>query len=146
MGVGGCGGDDEKKSSGTSTEAPAPTATIETSAPGTTGTSTTETSSTSPEEQPGGAGDEEPIRTEVVLTGNAGKISPSRVQVPPYIGIRVKLRAADGGSYGLRIAGRTLRPGDSVTIAGKRPGKRVTGTPVGGGNKVVIDFSAEPGP
>src|SRR2546425_9731194 len=61
----------------------------------------THTQTTSPENQPGGAGDEEPIRTQALVTGRGGRISPRVVRVPPLIAVRLELRSGDGRSYGL---------------------------------------------
>jgi hypothetical protein len=155
LALAGCG-DNGEGGSGTVTAQPGP-GTTET-APARAETETaTETgpkdhpAETSPEEQPGGAGDEEPIRTEVVLTGRGGRIRPRLVRVPPFIGIRVELRSADGGAYTLRLGGRTIRAGAGgspgfVDVGGLRSGERVVARPVGAGNRVVIEASAEPGP
>jgi hypothetical protein len=105
----------------------------------------------SPEDQPGGAGDEEPARALALLTGENGRIMPRRVRVPAYIGIRVELRSKDGREYGLTFDGETIRVSGglasvSTTIDGLRPGEAVTGTPTGPGNRVRIEATAEPGP
>ena len=105
---------------------------------------------TSPEDQRGGAGDEEPARTLALLTGRNGRITPQVVRVPAFISIRVELRAADDRSYGLRFDGRTLRAGGrlssaSTTLDGLRPGDAVTARALGGGS-VRIEATAEPGP
>jgi hypothetical protein len=105
----------------------------------------------SPEDQPGGAGDEEPARALALLTGEGGRITPRRVRVPAYISIRVELRSQDGQEYGLRFDGETIRVSGglssvSTTIDGLRPGEAVVGTPTGPGNRVRIEATAEPGP
>jgi hypothetical protein len=105
----------------------------------------------SPEDQPGGAGDEEPARALALLTGESGRITPRRVRVPAYISIRVELRSQDGQEYGLRFDGETIRVSGglssvSTTIDGLRPGEAVVGTPTGPGNRVRIEATAEPGP
>jgi hypothetical protein len=105
----------------------------------------------SPEDQPGGAGDEEPARALALLTGENGRITPRRVRVPAYISIRVELRAQDAREYGLRFGGNTLRVSGglssvSTTIDGLRPGEAAVGTPTGPGNPVRIEATAEPGP
>jgi hypothetical protein len=164
LGGAGCGGDDED-STNTSTDRNAglPTKTVtvptKTTPKGGTGTSTTPSKENgtgtapskggSPEDQPGGAGDEEPARSEVVLTGKGGRIGPLLVKVPPFISIHVKLRSGDGKPYVIGFGRRILRVGpkgarSSATFAGLRPGKRLTGAAVSG--KVVIEASAEPGP
>jgi hypothetical protein len=114
-------------------------------------TQTAEPEPISPEDQQGGAGDEEPARSLALLTGRGGRITPRVVRVPAFISIRIELRSVDGGSYGLRLDGRTLRAGGAVASAstvvdGLRPGAAVMGRPLGGGNPVRIEATAEPGP
>lgn len=103
----------------------------------------------SPEDGPGGAGDEEPISSQALLTGRGGKIAPRIVQVPPFIAIRIELRSADGARYALRFGKREIRasadtPSRSTTFDGLRPGRRLVGS--GASGRVVIEASAEPGP
>ena len=169
----GCGGDDEEPATEAQpppTAEPAPTATEETEAATEEAEPETEASPedqpggagdeepaepaeppASPEDQPGGAGDEEPARALALLTGENGRITPRRVRVPAYIGIRVELRSEDGREYGLTFDGETIRVSGglasvSTTIDGLRPGEAVTGTPTGPGNRVRIEATAEPGP
>jgi hypothetical protein len=155
----GCGGDDEERPATTAT-GPTPTATV--TAP--TETEATETGAepapapaepepppTSPEDQPGGAGDEEPARSLALFTGEDGRITPRVVRVPAFISIRVELRSADGRRYGLTFEGETVAVGGelgsvSTTIDALRPGRAVVGTPEGAGNRVRIEATAEPGP
>ena len=89
---------------------------------------------TSPEDAPGGAGDEEPARSLALFTGRGGKIMPRVVRVPAFISIRVELRSADGREYALRFKGKTVRVGGalgsvSTTFDGLRPGRSIVGTP-----------------
>ncbi len=105
----------------------------------------------SPEKQPGGAGDEEPARSQALFTGRGGRVRPAAVRVPSFIAIRIELRSADGATYALRFANRTLRAGRTASSAsasfnGLRPGKALVGEPVGGGNRVRVEATAEPGP
>jgi hypothetical protein len=170
----GCGGDDEEPATEAQpppTAEPAPTATEDTEA----ATEEVETEASpedqpggagdeepaepaepveppvSPEDRPGGAGDEEPARSLALLTGENGRITPRRVRVPAYIGIRVELRSKDGREYGLTFDGGTIRVSGglasvSTTIDGLRPGEAVIGRPTGPGNRVRIEATAEPGP
>jgi hypothetical protein len=159
----GCGGDDEQKprtaaggetTSRTATEPGRDTSTTRTQ----TATEPARTESKGkgkgkgkgPEDQPGGAGDEEPARSQALLTGKGGRITPRLVQVPPFISIRVELRSADGRGYSLRIGGRRLAAGGdlgsaSVTLDGLRSGKAYVGR-AGDGGRIRIEASAEPGP
>jgi hypothetical protein len=105
----------------------------------------------SPEDQPGGAGDEEPARSLALFTGRDRRITPRVVRVPAYISIRVELRSTDAGDYGLTFDGETIEVSAglgsvSTTIDGLRPGEAVVGTPTGVGNRVRIEATAEPGP
>ena len=170
LALAGCGGDDDE-AAGTTDAPPPPTAEpAPTETEAETETKAEETESApepepepepeptepaeppaSPEDQPGGAGDEEPARALALLTGENGRITPRRVRVPAYISIRVELRAQDEQEYGLRFGGDTLRVSGglssvSTTIDGLRPGKAVVGTPTGPGNRVRIEATAEPGP
>lgn len=151
----GCG-DDEEPSSTSAMTAPAETATTESeSTPTETeqespGTDTAPTESL-PEDQPGGAGDEEPARTLALFTAKDGRITPRVVRVPAFISIQVELRSPDGERYSLRFGDVTVTAGGalnsvSTTIDGLRPGKAIVGTPEGPGNRVRIEATAEPGP
>lgn len=104
-----------------------------------------------PEEQPGGAGDEEPARSLALFTGRGGRITPRVIRVPAFISIRVELRSADRREYGLEFDGKRIRvtgglASVSTTIEGLRPGRAVIGNPLGVGNRVRIEATAEPGP
>jgi hypothetical protein len=158
--ISGCGGDDEEPSSAPSTApttTPGETATVE--APTETETETeqeseAETESTpagSPEDEPGGAGDEEPARTLALFTAEDGRITPRVVRVPAFISIEVQLRSADGAKYKMRFGDTTISVGGalssvSTTLDGLRPGKAIVGTPEGPGNRVRVEATAEPGP
>jgi hypothetical protein len=162
----GCGGDDDDSASTTPT---APTTTVETGTTPvvTTPTETeteephettppettpaTATTDTSPEDAPGGAGDEEPARTLALFTAKDGRIRPRIVRVPPFIAVQVQLRSADGATYALRFGDVTIRAGGqlsstSTTIDGLRPQEAIRGVPTGRGNAVTISATAEPGP
>jgi hypothetical protein len=155
LGISGCGGDDEEASS-TPATAPAQTATAETeSTPTETEQEPPSTESvateTTPEDQPGGAGDEEPARTLALFTAEDGRITPRVVRVPAFISIEVQLRSADGEKYRMRFGDTTIGVGAglgsvSTTIDGLRPGEAIVGTPEGPGNRVRIEATAEPGP
>jgi hypothetical protein len=105
----------------------------------------------SPEDEPGGAGDEEPARTLALFTAEDGRITPRAVRVPAFISIQVELRSKDGRKYGLRFGDVTITAGGgltsvSTTIDGLRPGEGIVGKPTGAGNPVRIEATAEPGP
>jgi Neuroendocrine-specific golgi protein P55 (NESP55) len=171
LALGACGDDDDERAETTATTPTTETTPTEETAPEETETeaeteteSETETDtepetetapSTSPEDQPGGAGDEEPARTLAMFTGDGGTITPRVVRVPAFISVRVELRSADGRQYGLLFENETSRVRISVsgalgsassTIDGLRPGQAVTGNPIGAGTPVRIEATAEPGP
>ena len=147
----GCGGDDEEPASTTSTAPPA-TVPVETVPTETSEPQPTEPQApVPPEEEEGGAGDEEPARTLALFTARDGRITPRAIRVPAFISIQVELRSADGESYGLRFGDTTITAGGelnsvSTTIDGLRPGEAVFGTPTGAGNRVRVEATAEPGP
>jgi hypothetical protein len=159
----GCGDDDEEPdavatSPPTTAETTAteevptePQATEEEPAPETEPETAPEPPATPPEDEPGGAGDEEPARSLALFTGENGQVKPRVVRVPAFISIRVELRTNDGGSYGLKIDGRTLEVSGglasvSATLDGLRPGDAYMGTLTGAEGRVRIEATAEPGP
>ena len=137
----------------------APTPAASASTPATTPTTTTPQkkaptkTSTSPEEQPGGAGDETPIATQALFTAKGGKVSPSRVRVPPFIAVKVVLQAKDEKAYTLVVGGKEVavgegRTGASVKLDGLRPGAKYVAHNQFGNKPatLVIIANAEPGP
>jgi hypothetical protein len=149
----GCGGDDEETGTAARpqteprTEAEEPRATV--TAPGPEPQETIPRES--PEDQPGGAGDEVPARSLALLNARDGRIRPRVVRVPPFIAIRVELHSNDGRHYSLTFGGRTIDVGPQISSAstvldGLRPGRAYTGRPGASGNPVRIEATAEPGP
>jgi hypothetical protein len=149
-----CGGGGEKSSS---TGASAPT--TSTSPELTDKTSTTKPPAvhtpetpTSPENQPGGAGDETPAHFDATFTGRGGRIAPSQVSVGPFISVRVILKSADGQRYALSVSGKTLEAGGGgddtarLTLSGLRPGQSYTLRQPAGGKSIRVVANAEPGP
>jgi hypothetical protein len=103
-----------------------------------------------PEQQPGGAGDEQPIGVDAVFTGRRGDVTPRVVQVPPFIQVKVTLVSGDGRKYALTIDGTRLTVGGSVKrrsvqLAGLHQNGSYRGKLATGGG-VEIVASAEPGP
>jgi hypothetical protein len=107
---------------------------------------------TSPEDQPGGAGDEEPARSQALFTAQDGRVTPRVVRVPAFIAVRVELRARDDGPYVLEIGGQTIEAGGrlssgSVRLDGLRPGDAYVGTLSGAATgRLRVSATAEPGP
>lgn len=156
--VAGCGGDDEERADTapvTTEEAPSDTidATLDPNDPAVTIESESdEVTPVQPENEPGGAGDEQPARSPAQLTGRGGKITPRVVRVPAFISVLVSLTSADGARYVLRFGDRTLAAGGELSsvqsrFPGLRPGRALVGEPVdGAGTRVRIEATAEPGP
>jgi hypothetical protein len=167
LALAGCGGDEESAdatatSTAERTETQSQTQSAERTETETDTESEAETESetetdvpTSPEDLEGGGGDEEPARTLALFTGRDGRIRPRVVRVPVFISVRVELRSADGREYGLEFENETTRvkvrvsgglSSVSSTIDGMRPGEAIVGKPDGGGTRVRIEATAEPGP
>jgi hypothetical protein len=155
LAVAGCGDDEEptadtaaRTETAATTETERPQATVTAPGPAPAETIPPE----SPEDQPGGAGDEVPARSIAMFTGSGGKIRPPRVRVPPFIAVRVELRSADGRTYALRFRDRVVRAGggvasQSTVFRGLRPGRVLVGRSIAPpGSDVVVEASAEPGP
>ena len=141
----GCGGDDEKASGVSTTPPPEAPATATTTTP-----QAQPPPETGPEDQPGGAGDEEPARVEAALTGRGGRIGPREVRVPPYIAVEVTLHSADGRDYSVTVNGKRLsagsgNPSGSISLSGLRPNASYL-VKASDGRTVKVVASAEPGP
>ena len=151
----GCGGDDEETNGVATTPPPAADeATTSTPAPPPSTPSTTPQAQpppeTGPEDQPGGAGDEEPARVEAALTGRGGDIGPREVRVPPYIAVEVTLYSADKRDYSITVNGERVKVGSadrsgSISLDGLRPNASYT-VKASGGRVIRVVASAEPGP
>jgi hypothetical protein len=146
-----CGGDNEDSEPAETTAtmpAPAPVTTPppETTTPDKGKDPDEEPRTVPPEDQ---QGDEEPIRSEAVFTGQGGRLTPREIRVPAFIAVRVILRSSDDGSYSLKIGGERLeiaggRGTDELDLDGLLPDESYKGTSPQGNVKVVA--SAEPGP
>jgi hypothetical protein len=105
------------------------------------------TTSTSSNEQQ--SGDEVPISTQALFTGKGGRITPGKIEVPPFIAITVVLRSADGKSYGVSVPNRGLITNGraQLKLRGLRAGDRYVLTTKGATPaKLIIEANAEPGP
>jgi len=152
----GCGGDDEQTSATQATPAPPPatvTATPSATASATpTPTATTQPTptATSPEDQPGGAGDEEAIRVPAEFTISPGlKISPPQISVPAFLQIEITVHNKSDQPVDVYwVTGKlmTVQPHDnaSTTVKGRKKGSYVVSAQPGGDALIVT--GVEPGP
>jgi len=94
------------------------------------------------------SGDELPISTQALFTGKGGRISPAKVEVPPFIAVTVVLRSADGRTYDLEGPRRGLATTGKaqMKLAGLRAGNRYVLKSRESPGKLVIEANAEPGP
>jgi hypothetical protein len=150
----GCGGDDADQTAAPSTPAPAPSAATEAATPAETGTpSPTATEqplpSVSPEDQPGGAGDEEAIRVPAEFTVADGGISPPQVQVPAFLTIELIVHNETTAQVVVRLEGAepmTVAAGGMgrARLEGRKKGSYVIDA--GAAGRATLVTGAEPGP
>jgi hypothetical protein len=84
---------------------------------------------TTPEKQPGGAGDEQPVRVPATFTVRGGKLTPATITVPPFLAVQVTVLAADGKAHTVLL--RTPKPETLRIAAGQRAGVRLAGLRAG---------------
>jgi hypothetical protein len=152
----GCGGDAVDQSAAPSTPAPAPSAA--TAAATATATATASASPTAteqplpsvgPEEQPGGAGDEEAIRVPVEFTLADGRITPPQVAVPAFLSIELIVHNRTSQQVVVRLEGAepmTVGAGETgrARLEGRKKGSyEVDAGPAG---QALLVTGAEPGP
>jgi hypothetical protein len=146
----GCGGDEP-------TVAPAPTVTATPSAtasatPTATATATptpTPTATTSPEDQPGGAGDEEPARVPLEFTLDDSGLKPKTISVPAFLGLEliVHNRTGQPQRVVLEGSGELDAPANDtarVRFEGRRAGTYEVDAGAAGHAQVIV--GVEPGP
>jgi hypothetical protein len=156
--LGGCGGDEEPAE----TPAPAPTAeatptaTAEatptptpTPSPAETPAGTATPAPESPEDQPGGAGDEEAIRVPVRFTVDGEGITPPQVAVPAFLALELIVANDLPEPVTVRLEGAeplTVGPGQTgrVRLEGRRPGTYAVDAGAAGTAELVT--GVEPGP
>jgi hypothetical protein len=146
----GCG-DDEPTA--TSSPTPAPTAAAtERATPTTTPTETpspTATEQPGPEEQEGGAGDEEEVRVPVRFTVGDDGIEPPEIGVPGFLALELIIRNDTSRPIVARLEDTeplTVNPGETTRarLEGRRPGRY----PIdfGAAGDAVLVTGVEPGP
>jgi hypothetical protein len=146
----GCG-DDEPTAGSSPTPAPTAAAT-ETPTPTAEPTETptpTPTEQPAPEEQEGGAGDEEEARVPVVFTVGDDGVLPARVSVPGFLALELIIRNDTSRPIVARLEGTeplTANPGETTRarIEGRRPGRY----PIdfGDAGEAVLVTGVEPAP
>lgn len=149
--IAGCGSDDEQ-AAGPSDPGPetgvvtAPPATGPEPEAGATGTG-----GDSPEDAPGGAGDEEAARSEARFALSGDGFDPDRVEVLPFLAIEL-VAVPEDGSFDISWSGPGGEGSASGTgehrgdLDGLRPGARYTVRDEESGATAVIAAEAEPGP
>jgi hypothetical protein len=126
-GCGGSDGGDATRTEGTTTErtdSPSLAPTPEPTAAGDPPTATAPSApsppldATGPEEQPGGAGDEMPVRTRVRVVLDGEGLTPPRIEVPAFLALRLTVRndlprrvtvVLRGGHRPVSVRGRATR-------------------------------------
>jgi hypothetical protein len=156
LGVLGCGGDDGASPTVARTAPQVTTRTAGTTAeqPSTTPTATAPTATTGvpPEDQEGGAGDEEPARVPAAFAVEAGRITPKTITVPAFLTVELRLTAkaapakvtldAPGGETYDVAAGGTAR----VEVNGLKPGDYPVRVEDGGTATLHVVSGGAPGP
>jgi hypothetical protein len=154
LALAGCGEEDPPRASGPAPTEPPSSAPPPTRAPaeppaGMATTPTEPEAATSPEEQKGGAGDEEPIRVPATFTFTRKGVTPPVVAVPAFLTIELAGVSKDGKPHTLNFEGTVIEvPAGgrgSARIEGRKAGRyplAVDGRP----NAVTIVSGAEPGP
>jgi hypothetical protein len=153
----GCaGGDEADQTAAPSTPAPAPSAATEaaTATPTATATATPTATeqplpSVAPEDQPGGAGDEEAIRVPAEFTVRDGGITPPQIAVPAFLSIELIVHNRSSQQVVVRLEGAepmTVEAGGTgrARLEGRKKGSYVVDA--GPAGQAVLLTGAEPGP
>ena len=151
--LGGCGGEEEEPApAATPTAEATPTATpTPTPEPTATPSPTAEATPApeSPEDQPGGAGDEEAVRVPVRFTVDGEGITPPQVSVPAFLALELIVANDLPEPVTVRLDGAeplTVGPGETgrARLEGRRPGSyEVDAGPAG---TALLVTGVEPGP
>jgi hypothetical protein len=144
--VAGCGGDEPTVAPQETTTA---TATATATATPTATPTATATTSASPEEQPGGAGDEEPARVPLEFTLSDGGLKPATISVPAFLGLEliVHNRTSQPQHVVLEGSGSLDVPADDTARArfeGRRAGTYAVDAGSAGHAQLIV--GVEPGP
>jgi hypothetical protein len=150
----GCGG--ETQTAAPSTPAPAPSAATEAPTPTEAATASPEPTATEqplpsvgPEDQPGGAGDEEAIRVPVEFTIADGGITPNQIAVPAFLSIELIVHNKSSQQVVVRFEGAdpmTVAAGETgrARLEGRKKGSYVVDA--GPAGQALLITGAKPGP
>lgn len=157
LALAGCGGADDEPAGDSAPARPAPTATAtapagppeqvvtvpEQEAPAT--VTAPAPTPTSPEEAPGGAGDEEAIRVPARFALEGGRLTPTSRQVPAFLNIAVTVENRDASAHRLEVGDRGAQLPAGRTITLSVPGRAATELPVlvDGSRAAVLHITAE---
>jgi hypothetical protein len=142
--VAGCGGDDDQ------TAAPSPAAT-ETPTPSPTASASTQPlPSVSPEDEPGGQGDEQPIRVPAEFTfADGGAVKPTQVAIPAFFTIQLIVHNTTSQPIDVSFDGDKVLTVDAGGTGKKELEGRKRGSYVldaGSAGQALIVTGAKPGP
>jgi hypothetical protein len=146
----GCGGGDEPDQTAAPTATPPPPATPSPSATPTPTESAQSLPSVSPEDQPGGAGDEnEAARVPVEFTVTDGAITPRQIAVPAFLALELIVHNKASQQVVVRFEGAeplTVAPGETgrARLEGRKKGSYVVDA--GSAGQAVLITGAKPGP
>jgi hypothetical protein len=144
----GCGGDNP-------TVAPPETATATataTATPAATATPTaspTATASPSPEDQPGGAGDEEPARVPLEFTLSDSGLKPATISVPAFLGLELIVHNRTSAPAHVELEGSgslDVPAGDTARARFEGRRKGTYRVDAGSGRQAQVIVGVEPGP
>ncbi len=102
-----------------------------------------------PEEQPGGAGDEEAVRVPAEFTVGADGVSPATVSVPAFLTVELVVRSTDGRAHAVTVAGTTVQVPAGGSAARRLEGLKAGRYPIGvdgAASSSALVAGAEPGP
>jgi hypothetical protein len=151
----GCGGDDAPDQTAAPQSAPSVATETATATPSATASATPEATtqplpSVSPEDQPGGAGDEAAIRVPAEFTiSEGGTMTPQQVAIPAFFTIELIVHNKTSKAVDVRWVGEkvmTVPPGGKgdVEVKGRKKGTWLVDAGTAG--QAVVITGAKPGP
>jgi hypothetical protein len=132
----GCGGDDEGGATTATVTAPVATATAPPTATG--------------EQAPGGAGDEEAVRTPAAFTASGATLIPARITVPAFLAIDLTVTARGTAQTVTVVGAAPLDVAAGATahrlLPGRKPGDYAVTTAAGAHAVLHVVNGGDPGP